>query len=144
MWRRQTGIVNSGRRQRLAPVSLSVMKMRRRRSSPAMSRNGSAGWMTGVSTRSVFRAANSERSSPEKSGRLIRAISARPVAVFGLRRQNFLHLGDEVAFGNCLLCDARFAPAGVVLDLAGQALAFDQVLDLHDALRPLVTALDNG
>ncbi len=35
---RQTGMVNSGRRQRLSPVSLSVRKMRRRRSSPAMSR----------------------------------------------------------------------------------------------------------
>src|SRR6478736_4394127 len=114
----QTGMVNSGRRQRLAPVSFSVMKIRRRRSSPAISRNGSAGWMTGVSTRSVFRAANSERSSPEKSGRLIRAMSARPLPVFGLRRQNFLHLGDEVAFRNRLLGNTGLAPAGVVLDLA--------------------------
>ena len=50
MWSRQTGMVNSGRRQSVSPVSLSVRKMRRRRSSPAMSRNGSAGWMTGTST----------------------------------------------------------------------------------------------
>ena len=54
---RQTGMVNSGRRHRLAPVSLSVMKMRRRRSSPAMSRKGSAGWMTGASTRAVLASA---------------------------------------------------------------------------------------
>jgi hypothetical protein len=42
-----------------APVSLSVRKIRRRRSSPAMSRNGSAGCnMADVSTRSVLRSAN--------------------------------------------------------------------------------------
>ena len=34
--------------------------------------------------------------------------------------------------------------AGIVGDLAGEALAFDQVLDLDDALRAFVAALDDG
>ncbi len=67
-------MVNSGRRHRLSPVSLSVRKMRRRRSSPAMSRKGAAGWMTGVSTRSAFRAARSSASAGAKAGRLIRGM----------------------------------------------------------------------
>src|SRR5690606_9941930 len=71
------------------------------------------------------------------------AASLRTATLLRLRGQNFLHLGDQIAFLDGDLRGAGGAPFGIVGDLLRQALALDQVLDLHFAKRALVAALND-
>lgn len=64
--------------------------------------------------------------------------------VLCLMLQNLADLRHQLGFRHADLCHTRLAPARIVLDFAGEALAFDQILDLHDAFGALVTALDDG
>src|SRR4051812_11306984 len=67
-----------------------------------------------------------------------------PVAVLPLGIQHFADFFHQFGLWHRYLRDAGFAPRGVVLDLAGKALALDQVLDLHETFSALVAALDDG
>lgn len=58
--------------------------------------------------------------------------------------QNLANLRHQIRFQYGDLRHTRLAPAGIVLDLAGEALAFDQILDLHHTFGTLITALDDG
>src|ERR1043165_6195811 len=58
--------------------------------------------------------------------------------------QDLAHLGDELVFFDGHLRRAAFAPFLGVLDGRGGLGAFDQVLDLHLALGPLVPAPDTA
>src|SRR5262245_17834335 len=104
-------MVNSGRRQRLSPVSLSVRKMRRRRSSPAMLRKGSAGWITGVSTRSVLRSAKRARSSVVKEG-------ASRMAIIVVPSGGLFGMGKISGYSRCRGCSERLFQ----VDIAGVAI----------------------
>lgn len=48
--------------------------------------------------------------------------------VLCLMRQNFVNLRNQIGFRHRNLRHTRLTPCGIVLDLAGKPLAFDQIL----------------
>src|SRR5690606_13642946 len=126
-----------------------------------MSRNGSAGWITGMAVSGAARSSNSARMSEAKAGRAVmrcaqpetRALyvarkrraspgsSLRPLR--GLRGEHAPDRRDELALRHRELRRAALAPFPVVRDLGGEPRALHEVLDLHLAAGALVAALDD-
>src|ERR687883_2119376 len=111
-------------------------------SSPERSTKGAAGCSSGGATcrnSCAAKRSRTRRSASSAAARLRESgMSGRPMA-----GEDLGHGFDEAGHGHGELRRPRLAPDLAGGDLARGSRAFDQVLDLHDALLALVRALDD-